>query len=437
MFAKRGEDGAAAAKAHAAAEAAARHSYGKLVAYLAARSRDVAGAEDALSEAFAAALAQWPRDGVPAKPEAWLMSVAKRRGIDAVRRRQTTVDARAHLALIAEEAEAMPANHHDIPDERLRLMFACAHPAIEPGIRAPLILQTLLGFDAAAIASAFLVSPATMAQRLVRAKARIKEAGIPFRVPESEEIGERLGAVLEAIYAAYSEGWSDPAGMDARRSNLAGEAIWLGRLAAALMPDEAEAESLVALMLFAEARRAARRDSSGCYVPLGEQDFSRWDSAMIEEAETRLVRAGELSEGSQSEGRIGRYQLEAAVQAVHAARRLSGRTDWAALVTLYDALAIVSTSPVVTINRAVAIAELPEPSGGPQAALAELDRIAGDEAWSARLADYQPYWAARAGLLAKLGDAPEAALAYERAIGLERDPAVRAFLQERKAGLVQ
>ena len=426
MQAARGEHNEA--EPRAAAEAAARASYGKLVAFLAARSRDVAGAEDALSEAFAAALAQWPRDGVPAKPEAWLLSVARRRGIDTARRRRTTVDARAHLALIAEEAEAVQANPNDIPDERLRLMFACAHPAIEPGIRAPLILQTLLGFDAAAIASAFLVSPSAMAQRLVRAKARIREAGIPFRVPDRDqrdEIGERLDAVLAAIYAAYSEGWSDPGGMDARHSNLAGEAIWLGRLAAALMPDEAEAESLVALMLFAEARRPARRDAAGRYVPLGEQDLSLWDAGMIEEAEARLRCAGKLSEG----GRIGRYQLEAAVQAVHAARRLTGRTDWTALVTLYDALAIVGGSPVVAVNRAVAIAE----TVGPQAALAQLDALAGD----GRLADYQPYWAARAGLLAKLGDAGAAREAYERAIGLERDPAVRAFLHERKAALMQ
>ena len=431
MQAARGQDGD---EARAAAEAAARASYGKLVAFLAARSRDVAGAEDALSEAFAAALAQWPTQGVPAKPEAWLLSVARRRGIDAVRRRATAVDARPHLALIAEEAQAMSADHDDIPDERLRLMFACAHPDMEPGIRAPLILQTLLGFDAAAIASAFLVQPSAMAQRLVRAKARIKEAGVPFRVPEREELGERLDAVLAAIYAAYSEGWGDPVGMDARRSNLAGEAIWLGKLAAALMPLEAEAQSLVALMLFAEARRPARRDAAGRYVPLGEQDFSLWDSAMIEEAETRLRRAGDLSEdGGQDGGRIGRYQLEAAVQAVHAARRLTGRTDWAALVTLYDALAIVGGSPVVAVNRAVAIAEMPEPSGGPQAALAGLDALAGD----ARLADYQPYWAARAALLARLGDVLEAISAYERAIGLERDPAVRAFLHERKAALMQ
>ena len=204
---------AAEAEARAAAEAAARHSYGKLVAYLAARSRDVAGAEDALSEAFAAALAQWPRDGVPAKPEAWLMSVARRRGIDAVRRRQTTSTARAHLALIAEEAEAMQASQDDIPDERLRLMFACAHPAIEPGIRAPLILQTLLGFDAAAIASAFLVSAGDdgAAAGAGRRRASRKPAS-RSACPEREEIGERLDAVLEAIYAAYAEGWGDPGG---------------------------------------------------------------------------------------------------------------------------------------------------------------------------------------------------------------------------------
>ena len=249
----------------------------------------------------------------------------------------------------------------DIPDERLRLIFACAHPAIDRGVRAALILQTVLGLDAATIASAFLVSPSTMAQRLVRAKARIKEAGIPFRIPERAELGERLSAVLEAIYAAYSEGWGDPAGLDSRRTNLAGEAIWLGRLVSALMPGEAEAQSLVALMLFAEARRGARRDADGNYVPLGEQDTSLWDHRMIDEAEARLMAAGGLS----GDGGIGRYQLEAAIQAVHAARRVTGRTDWPALVTLYDALALVSASPAIAVSRAVALAAIE----GPLAAL--------------------------------------------------------------------
>src|SRR3954470_19479358 len=226
--------------ARAAAETAARQSYGKLVAWLAARTRDVAAAEDALADAFAAALERWPRTGVPDKPEAWLLAVARRRRVDAVRRRLTSEASRDHLKLMAEEMEASM-EYEDLPDERLRLMFACAHPAIEASVRAPLILQTILGFDAATIASAFLVSPATMSQRLVRAKSRIREIGIPFRVPERAELGERLDTVLEAIYATFAEGWSDPAGSETRRRNLATEGIWLGRLVASLLPDEPEA----------------------------------------------------------------------------------------------------------------------------------------------------------------------------------------------------
>lgn len=410
---------AAEAEARAAAEAAARRSYGKLVAFLSARTRDVAAAEDALAEAFAAALAQWPSGGVPANPEAWLLSVARRRGIDAARRERTGVDARPHLALLAEESAGMT-GPDDIPDERLRLMFACAHPAIEPGIRAPLILQTLLGFDAATVASAFLVSPASMAQRLVRAKARIREAGIPFAVPGRAEMGERLAAVLEAIYAAFAEGWTDAGGGESRRRNLAGEAIWLGRLAAGLMPDEPEALSLLALMLFAESRRAARRGVDGTYVPLAEQDVRLWDAGMVAEAEALLVRAGELDG-------LGRYQIEAAVQAVHAARRLTGRTDWPAVLTLYDALVSLSVSPVARLNRAVALAEVQ----GPAAGLDALNALACRSA----LADYQPWWAARAELAARSGDLAAAAEAYDRAVGLEQDPAVRRFLLGRKARL--
>lgn len=406
-------------QARAAAEAAARQSYGKLVAYLAARTRDVAGAEDALADAFAAALERWPRTGVPEKPEAWLLSVARRRGIDAVRRRQTGEAGREHLMLIAEEMEARMAEE-DLPDERLRLMFACAHPAIEAGIRAPLILQTVLGFDAATIASAFLVSPATMGQRLVRAKSRIREAGIPFRVPDRAELDGRLSTVLEAIYAAFAEGWSDPAGTETQRRNLATEGIWLGRLIASLMPDEPEALGLLSLMLFAEARRAARRNAAGDYVPLAEQDVALWDAGLIGEAEVLLRHASSF-------GLIGRYQLEAAVQSAHATRRLTGWTDWSAIRDLYDALSIVSPSPVVAINRAVAVAE----TDGAGAGLNALDELDGDK----RLANYQPYWAARAGLLARLGKTRQARDAYDRAIGLERDPAVRRFLQEKRMGL--
>jgi RNA polymerase sigma-70 factor (ECF subfamily) len=405
---------------HATAEAVARRSYGKLVAFLAARTRDVAAAEDALSDAFAAALGDWPRHGTPDRPEAWLLAVARRRGVDTMRRRLTSEAARGHLQLVAEEAEARMAND-ELPDERLRLMFACAHPAIDTSVRAPLILQTILGFDAATIASAFLVSPATMGQRLVRAKARIRETGIPFRVPEKAELGDRLDAVLEATYATFAEGWSDPTGTDSRRRNLATEGIWLGRLVASLMPDEPEALGLLALMLFAEARRSARRGPDGEFVPLAEQDIALWDGGLIDEAEALLVRAAQ-------EGIIGRYQLEAAVQSAHTARRRGGGTDWAAIRQLYDALQAVAGSPVVAINRAVAIAE----TEGATAGLAALYVLGEDK----RLQDYQPYWAARAGLLARLGNIKQAAQSYDRAIGLERDPALRRFLQGEKAKLV-
>jgi RNA polymerase sigma-70 factor (ECF subfamily) len=332
--------------------------------------------------------------------------------IDAARRRRTAEDAQETLAMLAETTE------EEIPDERLRLMFACAHPAIDAGVRAPLILQTVLGFDAAAIASAFLVAPATMSQRLVRAKSRIRQAGIPFRVPERTELSERLDAVLEAVYAIYAEGWSDPGGTETRPRNLADEGIWLGQLVASLLPGEPEALGLLALMLYAEARRGARRNAHGDYVPLADQDPAAWDQALIDEAEALLLRASEA-------GRIGRYQLEAAVQSAHVMRRRGGPTDWSAIERLYDALLSLTGSPVVAINRAVAIAE----TRGAPAGLAALDALSDD----ARLAEYQPYWAARAELLIRCGDVPAADAAYERAIGLEPDPAVRSFLQRRRA----
>jgi len=404
--------------ARATAETAARRSYGKLVAFLAARTGDVAGAEDALSDAFAAALADWPARGTPASPEAWLLTVARRKTIDQARRRRSREGATDQVRLLAEELASAADGTTHIPDDRLSLMFACAHPAIEPGIRAPLILQTILGFDAATIASAFLVSPAGMGQRLVRAKTKIREAGIPFRVPERADMAERLAAVLEAIYAAFAEGWSDAAGTDSRRRNLAEEGIWLGRLVVSLMPDEPEALGLLALMLHAEARRPARRNTQGEYVALADQDPAAWDTPAIEEAEALLVRASRI-------GAIGRYQLEAAVQSAHAARRLTGRTDWAAIERIYDALLAMTASPVVAINRAIAIAQ----ARGAPAGLAALDALSD----VARLAEYQPYWAARAGLLAQTGEAQKADEAYQRAIGLESDPAVRRFLQQRRA----
>jgi RNA polymerase sigma-70 factor (ECF subfamily) len=398
-----------------AAETVARHSYGKLVAFLAARTGNVTAAEDALADAFAAALTAWPTSGIPRSPEAWLMAVARRRLIDAARRRRTRGDAADHLRLLAEEwGESM--DDAAIPDDRLALMFACAHPAIDPAIRAPLILQTILGFDAAAIGSALLVSPATVGQRLVRAKSKIRQAGIPLRVPERAELPERLDAVLAAIYAAFAGGWLDPMHRD-----VAEEALWLGRLVVSLLPDQPEALGLLALMLHAEARHAARRDTQGAYVPLAEQDTAQWDHGMIEEAEALLFRASAMAA-------IGRYQLEAAVQSAHAARRLTGRTDWAAIAGLYQALSAITDSPVVAINRAVAIAGL----AGPEAGFANLEALAADR----RLEDYQPYWAARANLLAQLGDAAAADQAYLRAIRLAADPAVRRFLARRRAQLL-
>src|SRR5262249_46864628 len=283
-------------------------------------------------------------------------------------------------------------------------------PAIDPSIRAPLILQTILGFDAATIGSAFLVSPTTMAQRLVRAKHKIREAGIPFQVPERSELAGRLEAVLEAIYAAYAEGWSDPVGTEARRRNLADEGIWLGRLIVSLLPSEPEALGLLSLMLYAHARRRARRNARGEYVPLADQDPISWDTATIEEAEELLTRANGMPG-------MGRYQLEAAVQSAHVIRRITGCSDWTAIVRIYDVLLTMTGSPVVAINRAIAVAE----THGPDAGLEALEPFADDR----RLMEYQPYWAARAQLLARRGDFGAADAAYERAIGLESDPAVR------------
>jgi predicted RNA polymerase sigma factor len=412
-----------ATQARDVADAVARRSYGKLVAFLAADTRDVAAAEDALSEAFAAALATWPVYGCPANPEAWLMTVARRKGIDGMRHRRSGEAATVHLQMLAEDqtaASAETVNDAEIPDKRLALLFACAHPAIDTAIRAPLMLQTVLGLDAKTIASAFLASPDAMGKRLGRAKQKIRATGIPFAIPARDELAGRLDGVLDAIYAAFAEGWSDPGGTDVARRDLTTEALFLARLVVALLPEEPEALGMLALMLHADARRRARRNVDGDYVPLADQDVSLWNAAMIEEAEALLRYASTL-------GRIGRYQLEAALQSAHVERRRTGRTDWTAEVQLYDALLALSGSPVVALNRALAIAEWK----GPAAALEIVNTLAAD----GRLAQYQPYWAARAALLARTHAYNEAHDAYDIAIGLERDPDVRRFLQARQAAL--
>jgi RNA polymerase sigma-70 factor (ECF subfamily) len=278
----------------------------------------------------------------------------------------------------------------------------------------------VVGLDAKRIASAFLMSPAAMGKRLVRAKDKIREAGIPFRIPQREELRDRLDTVLAAVYAAFAEGWGDPSGTDAVRRDLAEEALFLARLVAELMPAEPEALGLLSLVLHAEARRRARRREDGEYVPFADQDPARWDWPMIEDAERTLGRASAL-------GDIGRYQLEAALQSAHVHRRHTGQANWEAVVQLYDALWALTGSPVVAINRALAVAE--RQGAGP--ALAALDEVAKDT----RLAQYQPYWAARADLLARTGAHGEARHAYEMAIGLERDPAVRRFLQRRQSSM--
>ena len=408
------------AQARDTAERVARRSYGKLVAFLAAWTRDVAAAEDVLSEAFTSALAEWPLKGCPANPEAWLLTVARRKTMDTVRRQHTAEISAGELQLRAQGLDAA-ASETEIPDRRLALMFVCAHPAIDAAIRAPLMLQVVLGLDAKTIGSAFLVSPATMGKRLVRAKEKIRQAAIPFNVPEREQLPSRLGAVLDAIYAAFTEGWTDPGGVDVVRRDLTEEAFFLAGLVAEVLPEQPEALGLLALMLYADARRSARRDAQGEYVPLARQDFSLWNETMISEAEALLLRARAL-------GSIGRYQLESALQSAHIYRCRTGHNNWPAVVELYDNLLALTASPVVAINRTLAMAEI----HGAAAALTELSKIAAD----VRLAEYQPYWAARAELLAKTGATSEARDAYETAIGLERDASVRRFLQKRQSVLV-
>jgi predicted RNA polymerase sigma factor len=396
-------------------ERVARESYGRLVAYLSSHTRDVASAEDALSNALIAALTTWPRDGVPQSPEAWLLTTARNSLIDLVRHRRVAEANEPTLLLLREESnEAIMSA--EFPDERLKLLFVCAHPAIDPAMHTPLMLQTVLGLDAVRIAQAFLVSPKTMGQRLVRAKTKIRDGGIRFEVPQERELPQRLDAVLEAIYAAFGIGWDDMAGVDQRGRDLAEEAIWLGRVLLQLMPREAEVGGLLALMLHCEARRPARRGPDGRYIPLSAQDTQQWSLPLIDEAERHLAAAS-------SHNCVGRFQLEAAIQSVHAERVRSGRTEWTATVLFYEQLIRISPTLGARIGYAAAVGE----ANGPQAGLAALDGIGRDAA-----SGYQPYWAVRAHLLERLGKTSEAADAFDRAIGLAEDPAVRQFLLQRR-----
>jgi RNA polymerase sigma-70 factor (ECF subfamily) len=459
-------DGAAAADGGAAARAAedaARRSYGRLLAYLAYRWRDIAGAEDALADAFAAALTAWPRDGVPDSPEAWLMTAARRKLLEMARHRRVTEDPAVTVLLGGDEAQQAGPEQHAFPDERLKLMFVCAHPAIAPEMHAALMLQTVLGLQARQIAAAFLVAPSALAQRLVRAKAKIRDAGLRFEEPEPAEWPARVHAVLEAIYAAYGLGWDGAALGEAEAPELAGEALYLAQLTLRLLRGkgvaggaaaggvaaggvaaggvaaggpamlgtaadrttaraaEAEAAGLAALLLFCEARRGARSTQARGFVPLHEQDTALWDHAMIAQAEQTLREAAAMRAP-------GRFQLEAAIQSAHSQRAVTGRVPWEGIALLYAELRVIAPTVGALVGQAVA-------EGEARGAAAGLDLLARID--DAALRDYQPFWAAKGYLLARQGERAAAQAAYLRAAGLTALPGPRDYLLARAAEMAE
>lgn len=385
------------------------------MALLAARTHDVASAEDALADALLAALTKWPRDGIPKNPQGWLMTVARNRLIDHARHREVHDHNAPTLELMMREFDET-ADPDAWPDERLKLLFVCAHPAIDPDIHTPLMLQAVLGLDAVAIGRALLVAPKTIGQRLVRAKTKIRRTKIAFEIPAPDQIPERLEAVLNAIYAAYGNSWDDATAADQHVPELGQEAIWLARVLRAQVPDDPEVRGLLALMLHCEARRPARRSADGRFVPLSDQDPHDWRIPMIEEAEGELAASVEMR-------RLGRFQIEAAIQSVHVEGAYTGRTDWAAIAAFYDQLMQLAPSIGGAVARATAHAEV----RGPETGLSLLDQID-----SQAVITYQPYWAVRAHFLQLLGRTHSATKAFDRAISLSEDSAVRAFLSERR-----
>ncbi|MFC0005465.1 RNA polymerase sigma factor [Micromonospora siamensis] len=403
-------------------EAVFREERGLLLAALVRRFGDLDLAEEVTSEAVEAALRHWPVDGVPARPGAWLLTTARRRAVDRLRRDRS---AAFRLALLQAEAERAPAvpppdTAGDLPDERLQLFFTCAHPALSAEDRTALTLRCLAGLGTPEVARAFLVPPATMAQRIVRAKKKIREARIPFRVPDPDELPDRLPGVLQVVYSVFTEGYAASAGPDLQRADLAEEAIRLARLLRRLLPAQREVAGLLALLLLIHARREARTGPNGELVLLDDQDRGRWDRAMIEEGRA-LVRVALTG------GPPGVYGVQAAIAALHDEAADVATTDWPQVVALYDVLYALTPSPVVALNRAVAVAM----RDGPEAGLLLLDELAGEP----RLRGHHPYHVARAELLRRVGRLPEAARAYRRALELAGTEPERAHLRRALAAL--
>ncbi|MFE6175496.1 RNA polymerase sigma factor [Streptomyces sp. NPDC056464] len=390
-------------------EAVFRAEYGRAVAVLVRFLGDIDLAEEAVQDAFATALRRWPESGVPPSPAGWIITTARNRAVDRLRREAGRDERHAQAALL--HAPDAPREEGPVRDERLRLVFTCCHPALAVQARVALTLRLLGGLTTAQIARAFLVPEPTMAQRLVRAKAKIRNAGIPYRVPRDADLPDRLTGVLAVVYLIFNQGYEGEAGLGA-------EAVRLGRLLAELMPDEPEVTGLLALMLLVESRRPARQDVHGALVPLPEQDRERWDRDLIAEGQSLVRRC-------LRRGRPGPYQLQAAIQAVHSDAPTPRDTDWGQIRQLYDHLMALAPSPVVALNRAVAVAE----TQGPAPALDLVDAL--------DLDGYHVFHAVRADLLRRLGRGTEAVRAYERAIELSQNPAEQAYLERRRRELIR
>ena len=403
-----------------------REEHGRALATLIRVLGDFDVAEEAVADAWVAALERWPRDGIPANPGAWITTTARNRAIDRLRRARTLAakttviareaafdeDQRAGATLAAAEDEMAP-----IPDDQLRLIFTCCHPALAPEAAVALTLRTLGGLTTPEIARAFLVPEPTLAQRLVRAKRKIREAGIAYEVPSADRLADRLEAVLRVLYLVFNEGYDATAGESLIRRELCADAIRLTRVVTELLPDQPEALGLLALMLLTDARRPAREGPGGELVLLEDQDRGRWDAARIEEGSALVERALRM-------GRVGPYQLQAAIAAVHDEARTADATDWPQILGLYEVLVRIAPSPVIALNRAVALAQV----AGPAVGLAATDALAADPA----MADYRFFHAARADLLRRLGRWAEAADAYGRALALAPNDPERAFLERRR-----